>query len=339
MRCRVAASLRVRFAPNALFVTPDVTNWMTAAGIALIAGGLATLICFRAVLFRPGRRRAGRAERPGRVARPEQAPRVRRGSRRRSRELVEATTVPGPAEVPVVEEDDRIGGLASIGLADHEDFELEEDVFAEDEPAVFAEPGPVAEVEEIAVLAEQADLPVEADELELIDELDAIEELEDITPAAEEPPGPTRYGHRVDGWVRPEYRDFPDEPPAGEYWTPIPVDLVRDHEPSAKGYGWPLPVERLPAVPSYEPATGFDLEPVRSEPTEAISPWPRRSEDRRVRLPRSWHTRNETQPFAAVRDEQAPPPRRRPRPRPRPEPPADRNTTVYVSRHAAEPPR
>src|SRR5687768_2977464 len=57
---------------------------MTAAGIALIAGGIATLICFRAVLFRTGKRRAGRAERAGRPvepARPAKAGRPPRAER------------------------------------------------------------------------------------------------------------------------------------------------------------------------------------------------------------------------------------------------------------------
>src|SRR6185436_628351 len=86
--------------------------------------------------------------------------------------------------------------------------------------------------------------------------VDAENEPEVALPAAD------RYGDRVEGWVRPEYRHQPDEPRPGEYWTPIPVDLAGDAEPSAKGYGWPRPVERLPAVPDYEPATGFDLIPI-----------------------------------------------------------------------------
>ena len=57
--------------------------------------------------------------------------------------------------------------------------------------------------------------------------------------------------------------------------------------------------------------------------------WPRRNEDRRIRLPRSWGARNE----------KADEPRRRPRPRPRPQDDMADNSTVYVSRHAAEPPR
>jgi hypothetical protein len=445
---------------------------MTAAGIALIAGGIATLICFRAVLFRTGKRRAGRAERAGRPvepARPAKVGRLPKAERlakaerpakpgrvarraaeaqrrdvglpvgaeiaglvpagRRDLDLGEAPVGAGAGfvaeELSEAGDDYPLGGLASLGLADHEDYEdeISADVFAEAEAELEMgaelelSPAPVGAFEGIHQAAELEDemseftavggFPAVAefsgaefnapattgtefagpsgfaepefvgpefvgpefvgpgpglggaggferagaydrigdpafdqpDELELIDEQDeqaGLDELARIA-AAEEPAGTDRYGHRVDGWVRPEYRDFPDEPPAGEYWTPIPVDLVRDHEPSAKGYGWPLPVERLPAVPSYEPATGFDLEPVRSEPTEAIGGWPRRSEERRIRLPRSWDDRNETQHFSAVQNEA--PPRRRPRPRPRPEPPADRNTTVYVSRHAAEPPR
>jgi hypothetical protein len=292
---------------------------MTAAGIALIAGGLATLICFRAVLFGAGRRRARRQ-----AGAPETS---RRGSRRRT--LAAAFSgQPGPAggrgldpssgrRSVADEEDDRRGGLASIGLADEDDEDEEYDE---------------AEVEEYAD-DEVEEAPVKVAER------------------------PDRYGQRVDGWVRPEYRDVRDEPPSGEYWTPIPVDLAGDPEPSAKGYGWPVPVERLPAVPQYEPATGFDLEPIVSEPTEVVPPWPGQDEERpgRIRLPRSWGARNEARSSSwAVRNEKArdevagdvggdePPAeerRRRPRPRPRPEKPADRNTTVYVSRHAAEPPR
>jgi hypothetical protein len=179
------------------------------------------------------------------------------------------------------------------------------------------------------------------------------------------------YGDRVDGWVRPEYRSMVDEPPSGEYWTPIPVDLDLDPEPSAKGYGWPRPVERLPAVPPYEPATGFDLTPVPAEPTEVVPVWPPINDDRpgRIRLPRSWATRNEKYPgeerpseAEAGAGETVPLTERRarrPRPRPRPDAKSDRSaradrtarsdrgadrtagadrSTVYVSRHAAEPP-
>jgi hypothetical protein len=160
----------------------------------------------------------------------------------------------------------------------------------------------------------------------------AVREIEPVRPRRAD-----RYGDRVAGWVRPEHHEPTGEPRPGEYWTPIPVDLAPDPEPSAKGYGWPLPVERLPSVPDYEPATGFDLSPVRSEPTEVVPVWPINGErGDRIRLPRSWSSRNEAAPVE----------RRRPRPRPRPAissnpedsgPPIDRST-MYVSRHAADPP-
>jgi hypothetical protein len=187
-----------------------------------------------------------------------------------------------------------------------------------------------------------------------------------------------RYGDRVEGWVRPEYRNQAEEPRPGEYWTPIPVGLDDDPEPSAKGYGWPAPVERLPAVPSYQTATRFDLLPL-SEPTEVVPAWRDGREDGkgRISLPRSWASRNEK---PSRREKPAGPEpdgvakggakggvnygadnsgkgsaddggkgrekggaepeggRRRPRPRPRPDAGVDRST-VYVSRHAAEPPR
>jgi hypothetical protein len=286
---------------------------MTAAGLALIAGGLATLICFRTVLFRrAGGRRAGRATRPGArsaartrsVARTEavraiEAPRRRnaieaphhqdalearpaekteksglrrtdqkpRRSRRRSSdrplELVEA---PIGDDGPVIElgdlsgskqEDEKDhGGLASIGFAAENEDEFEDDPCA------------------------QAAQPEHDDAAQATDD---------------EPPldrSPRRVGHRVEGWVRPEYQDH--DLPAGDYWTPLPGDDEDDHEPSAHGYGWPVQVERLPPVPAYEPATGFDLEPVAVEPTEVVPTWPRRPDERaaRIRLPRSWGSRD-----------------------------------------------
>ncbi|MEU4237884.1 hypothetical protein [Actinoplanes sp. NPDC026619] len=176
------------------------------------------------------------------------------------------------------------------------------------------------------------------------------------------PPRADRYGDRVAGWVRPEHRESVEEPRPGEYWTPIPVDLNPDPEPSAKGYGWPLPVERLPAVPDYEPATGFNLSPVPAEPTEVVQIWPMNGERAsRIRLPRSWKSRNDKDetpaewpptPEPATPEPARPVERRRPRPRPRPaismtEPPVNPGpvnpsavhpSTMYVSRHAADPP-
>jgi hypothetical protein len=271
---------------------------MTAAGIALIAGGLATLICFRAVLFGPGARRGRRVAREGAEAAPKSR-RARGGGRRRTRSVE-----------PVVE--DPRGGLAELGLGDkayESDF-----------------PGPV----------EEPEMPAAVD------------------PEPEHEPEPASEPDRIEGWVRPEYRHVPEEPPSGEYWTPIPVDLDPDPEPSAKGYGWPAPVERLPAAGDYETITGYDVE---HEPTEVVAPPPG---ERRIALPRTWSSRNDkpvrewrteneplpgrrradsTQFFATVNDDPPPAARRRPRPRPRPSgDPVDRNTRVYVSRHAAEPP-
>ena len=165
---------------------------------------------------------------------------------------------------------------------------------------------------------------------------------------------PRRVGHRVEGWIRPEYQDH--DLPAGDYWTPLPGAAEDDHEPSAHGYGWPVQVERLPPVPAYEPATGFDLEPVAMEPTEVVPAWPRRPDEPagRIRLPRSWSSRaggegregrdsregredrvSRDWPSRDEKDVRSERPR--PRPRPRPGPPRDGNG-FYVSRHAADPP-
>ena len=408
---------------------------MTAAGLALIAGGLATLICFRSVLFGAGRRRG-------------------RGNRRRMTAELGARSVEPVLTPPVappagmapagMAADAGRGGLATLGLADEPPFvpvdeppfgPAEEPAFgpADDDVreliaeaqeyeaqeyeaqeyealgeeyaarvAQFAEPDvtdgaygklyddedlavPAAERDEAAFERAAFDAPLaDPDPLDRplgrpafdvprfeggpvrTDPVMVVETDEDVF--AVEAPGlapPTdqHLGHRIDGWVRPEYRHVPEEPPAGEYWTPIPVELDEDPEPSAKGYGWPRPVERLPAVPDYEPATGFDLAPVEHEPTEVVATWPAGADERpgRVRLPRNWAARNDkrrveeppamrewrddaapvnTQLFAAVTEDLRPAARRRPRPRPRPTvTPPDRSTTVYVSRHAAEPPR
>ncbi|BFU42345.1 hypothetical protein KRMM14A1004_05820 [Krasilnikovia sp. MM14-A1004] len=80
-----------------------------------------------------------------------------------------------------------------------------------------------------------------------------------------------RYGDRVEGWVRPQYREMPVADTAGAYWTPAPDGPYV--EPSANGYGWPVPVERLPAAPPYEPVTGFDEPPV-SDLTTVVPSWP-----------------------------------------------------------------
>ncbi|MEU4421962.1 hypothetical protein AB0F81_15160 [Actinoplanes sp. NPDC024001] len=253
-----------------------MTNWMTAAGLAFIAGGLATLISFRAMLFGGGARRATRAGAPARrrrsrtaVAEPVQPAESRVGRRRR----LAAAFSGQPTDT-----DPGTSGLASIGLADED-------------------PEP----------AEEREVAEEHEEHEHYEEHEEYEEA------------PEPVVDRIEGWVRPSYRDLDDRPPAGDYWTPVPDDLYADPEPSARGYGWPVPVERLPPVPSYEPATGFDLTPVQAaEPTTLVPTWPPDDQERRIRLPRSWATRDEKD---------------RPRPRPRP----DRRAEPYVSRHSAGP--
>jgi hypothetical protein len=160
--------------------------------------------------------------------------------------------------------DDLPGGLAAIGLADEQDEldPVEELEIADREDVIPSHRAAPAE-------PEPSPLPVAP----------GAEESRPISVRRLDRSDRT-YGDRVDGWVRPEYHDDRAEPPAGEYWTPLPMDDLGleppddDPEPSARGYGWPLPVERLPAVPDYEPATGFDLTPVATEPTELVPAWP-----------------------------------------------------------------
>jgi len=146
------------------------------------------------------------------------------------------------------------------------------------------------------------------------------------------------------------------------------------------GYGWPVPVERLPEVPPYPPRFEFDVEPyaAESEPTAVVPQWPPAQPSGRIELPRSWAARDRkdagpdadgpgapgparrpvmvqrpsrserrraadaTATLPAIEEHDAEPatgaaPRndRRPRPRPRPSPPE--RSTVYRSRHAADP--
>jgi hypothetical protein len=145
--------------------------------------------------------------------------------------------------------------------------------------------------------------------------------------------GPDGPGDRVDGWVRPEYHDRPEF--AGAYWTPVPGAVRDDDEP----YGWPIPINRLPAVPDYEPATGFDLVDA-SEPTAQVPQWPPLRPADQIDHSRAWtrpdddrgavptrRARSESTQLLPTLDEEAED--QRPRPRPRP-------STVYRSKHAAE---
>jgi len=255
---------------------------MAAAGIALIAGGLATMVCFRALLFGRGGRHASSS--PPAARRP-------REERRRTR-----SSEPVAPDSPTSDEV-HFSGLASPRPEEEDEFSTPNGDPIADEPVLT-------------------------------------------------PPEPY-CGDRIAGWVRPEYQHVAEEPAAGEYWLPIPVDLEPDPEPSAKGYGWPAPVERLPAAGDYELAPGFDLLPVEPEATEVhgfVVP-----DERRVRLSRNWAARNDkrdrprgrewrTENDYLFADNQAPTTtRRRPRPRRSADLP-DRSTRVYVSRHAAEPP-
>jgi hypothetical protein len=93
-------------------------------------------------------------------------------------------------------------------------------------------------------------------------------------------------GDRVDGWIRPQYTGRPDSP-AGDYWTPVPESTYTGLD--ASDYGWPVPVDRLPAVPSYPPASGFDMEPLEeAEPTAVVPQWPPAKPSSRIELPRAW---------------------------------------------------
>jgi hypothetical protein len=336
---------------------------MTAAGIAFIAGGLATLISLRSVLFGGGKRRRAAGKRSDSDSPQRRAP------RRRAAEQTSAAAVDLSETAPLglraldlrapdhgaPPADDQLGGLASIGLAAEDDYEPA-DPAAVPEAAVPEQVEPVDEAPAELSAGEQAEPVAE----EFVPDRDD-EESRPI-PVRRVDRSDRRYGDRVDGWVRPEYHNGPADSPSGEYWTPVPMDDLDfdlaedDPEPSAKGYGWPIPVERLPAVPDYEPATGFDLTPVPAEPTELVPVWPPVPGDRRIRLPRSWSSRNEKPADNRFTENESPPrrrrssdevdqrfrppggepERRRPRPRPRPAPDPD---NVYVSRHAAEPPR
>lgn len=275
---------------------------MTAAGLAFIAGGLATLISFRAVLFGGG---ASRSERAGSSAR-----------RRRAQRSVPAPRVDAvpSRELPALS-GGRLGGdtgLASIGLADDDDEDAIRRLGLDD-----YDPGEDEDVREM--------LPERFDEDRIGWEDGYLEddswpprrrrrepEPDGMAWARRDAENPRGYSGRyrsldeekpVPDWDWPRYTDV-DRPPTGDYWTPVPDDLY-----SVSG------LDSLPPVPDYEPMTGFDLPPIPA--TGPMPEWPPR--ENRVRLPRSW----------AERDVQADA-EERPSPRPRP-------ATGYVSRHSAGP--
>jgi hypothetical protein len=268
--------------------------------------------------------------------------------------------------------DERAGELAPERVAE----------FAEERAADLADEGaqdqPIAKAQSVASVAGRN---------EPEDRSRAVTRFGTVaSPTGGVAPRVDRYGDRIDGWIRPQYREQYE--PGGEYWTPVPESSYAD-----AGYGWPVPVERLPPVPPYPPHSGFDHEgfdpePVdEPEPTAVVPQWPpakppeptdplRTWTDRNTKSPRveaalDWVARDRT---PAVRDEAAldwiardrntdgrtrrgavmmdrrplggsadtemlpavneTAPRRRPRPRPSP---PDSPSTVYRSRHAADP--
>jgi hypothetical protein len=332
---------------------------MTAAGIALIAGGLATLIGFRHALWGGrGNRRRNRPQRaiepprravpPAAAAGPHLAevPRPRGARRRRT-----GTPAAGgaAAEGVIRGHRERDGGLASLGLADEEpglglaggetrveavpgakpagrrlpdsgrldeslrDAGLDHDSSIEPssvagltatedragEPAKRPDgrrPGRIVPSVRPAApalggraeaLAARVGTPTgPADGTDEPGMATAVMVSPPMEPGTSAPPRRIdRHGDRVDGWVRPEYQD--EQPVSGEYWTPVPERTYTDG-----GYGWPVPVERLPAVPPQPPSSGFDVEP-GNEPTALVPTWPPAAPPDRNEASRSWPVTND----------------------------------------------
>ena len=139
-------------------------------------------------------------------------------------------------------------------------------------------------------------------------------------------------GDRVDGWVRPQYGT--PEGPTGDYWKPVPHGAYTE---DSSAYGWPVPVERLPAARGY-PAPG-DGAIEESEPTAVVPQWPPARSSDRIDLPRTWSVRRwdaETHSRDGWRPGTVAEVARR-RPSPRPNAGSEVRSTVYVSRHAADP--
>ncbi|GAA2683133.1 hypothetical protein Apa02nite_012670 [Actinoplanes palleronii] len=302
---------------------------MTAAGLAFIAGGLATLISFRAVLFGAGDDGAddAGARRPRRETTPRSRPQP-------EPELFDTGSVAGaapPARAPAGERSmdgmeswngepsfdgteswsgeasfdgtESWSGEASFDGTESWSGEVGESSRFIDTSAWRAGPPEDPATDDSGTLPADTDFSYDvpcAEELPYAGRLSYDGDL----PYAGEPryadpvPPPrqpmTDRSDRINGWVRPHYPDLDDRPPAGDYWTPVPDDLYADPEPSARGYGWPVRVERLPAAPAYEPSTGFDLTPVQAaEPTTLVPTWPPPGPDRQVRPARAWGARDE----------------------------------------------
>ncbi|MFD1373466.1 hypothetical protein [Actinoplanes sichuanensis] len=227
-----------------------MTNWMTAAGLAFIAGGLATLISFRTVIFGGGARRANRAGSSPRRRRPESVARSRPGprttvdagadegdeSRPERRRRLAAAFSGRPAEGRV-EGEVSPSGLASIGLADEDE---DEPPYDDDERLGYENGYPG----------------------------------DDSWPPRRrrrepEPDGPAWARRDIEnpGGYAGRYTDLDldvDRGQPGDYWTPLPDELFNSPEIAA-----------LPPVPDYEPATGFD--PPAVPPIGPMPEWPPRS--------------------------------------------------------------
>ncbi|GGL08558.1 hypothetical protein GCM10012284_48930 [Mangrovihabitans endophyticus] len=359
---------------------------MTAAGIALIAGGLATLIGFRHVLWsrrgkrrrsailpRPPRRRSGGVARRPKRARPTPPSKGLRDEAAHRARVAEERDASPERETPDRSAVDEAAPDVRAAESGNPEPALPGPAPSDPEPVGPESsgpelPGPELPGPESSGPAQSGPAFPDWPPLDL-NSSPRRRHAAPADPAAEEeteaPPVNHRYvprrrqsdvqnrsavrdreGDRVEGWVRPQYRDQ-NETAAGDYWTPVP-----EH-----AYGWPTPVERLPDVPVPPSGFGADTAVVESEPTVTVPVWPSTGGPRRTELPRSWaraanvpseraaHSDTRTTvPGAAGgtrRNDRAPwtPPRpagqrRRPRPRPYPENPS----TVYVSRHAADPP-
>ena len=309
---------------------------MTAAGLAFIAGGLATLISFRAVLFGGGARRANRAGSSARRRRSDAGVRSAPGPR------VTADGVAGTGGEPDAGGDPTAprrrelatafsggpamggagpNGLASIGLADEDEDDMRRNGFGDYDPGedeFTGEAGPLYD--------QQEHMGYEDGYLEDHSWSPRRRHRSEPGPdgrawARRDIESPGGYAGRystldvdrpVPDWDWPRYADVDDRPSAGDYWTPVPDDLYQGPE-----------LDPLPPVPDYEPATGFDLVQVPAEPMGPVPEWPPR-EGRRVRLPRSWTERDTQSRHGEQRTDS------RPSPRPRPAAP-------YVSKHSAGP--
>ncbi|GAA1588221.1 hypothetical protein GCM10009828_010950 [Actinoplanes couchii] len=276
---------------------------MTVAGLAFIAGGLATLISFRAVLFGG---RARRRDRDGSSARRRRtpAPRPAPVSPAKAAASVKAplkapvkAPMKAPAKAPVKAEVKRQveikrpagravvkpvpTGLADIGLADDEDEDAHRRLGLDDQdPGEEESPEPRPEREEERTGWEDGYLE---DELWPPRRRRRDPEPGGRAWAARDAESPRGYAGRypdrpIPDWDWPRYSDVDERLPTGDYWTPVPDDLYTSSA-----------MDPLPPVPDYEPATGFDLPPIPA--TGPMPEWPPRK--RRIHLPRSWAGRDD----------------------------------------------